>query len=434
LAAAAAVMNFFMNRRCLRLVRLSVLCVCLGAAGSVSSAENSPVRFHQDWLAARRGESGVVHHREPPAGNVLPDFEDPRSILRHVLSAAPVEPVVHPSERYYYYEFPLGDRVVSGNIRFTEAEVGEVSVGYFDRLDRSAMRWATFGRGGELALDGHGPGSGVVSVAMDRELGKVTVAFTDEQGSGSLSRTFTLDQSAFGNEADAGLLPGERYVSGVLDESGFYFHLIYSELHRAFYYTLQSNRRHADSLHEIAASGIGVEAATPEDLMLLVGGESRFVFLRDAALGRTILVGVSKGAIAANSYYDGPFDQVPPHLPLRPMLTDAYPYVAYGGGIDEHGRFLDRVGQRVAISPYHDYADLDEMRDWIRETIDSRAEGTARWIRVVLEEKRLFHLRLSGSRDQAEEFRHDVRKSAAWPAGHWLQQSNAASDSSTAND
>jgi hypothetical protein len=395
---------------------LSVGLSVIGCAASAGAAGGPPVRFHEDWLGARRGEVGVVHRRAASAGIACPDFEDPRSVLRHVLGASPGEPVVHPSERYYYYEFPLGERVVSGNLRFTEAEAGELSVGYFDRLDRSAMRWATFG-----ASDG-------VSVEMDSGAGTVAVVLAGGDPGGSCSRTFVLDRSAFGNEADAGLLPGERYVSGVLDESGFYFHLIYSEPHRAFYYTLQANRRHADTLLAIEPTRETAVADLPQDLSLLVGGESRFVFLRDEGLGRTVLIGVSSDAIAANSYYDGPFDQVPPHLPLRPLLTEAYPYVAYGGGIDEHGCFLDRVGQRVAISAYHDYVDMDEMRAWLGAAIDPGAEGVSRWIRVVLEEKRLFHLRLEGLPDRSGDSAHEVRLSASWPAGHWLQQSRALPD------
>lgn len=373
------------------------------ASGSPEVA--SPVRFHQDWLATRRGERDAPHRRAIVPPVTAPDFDDPRSVLMYILGVSPAEPVVHPSERYYYYEFALGARVVAGNIRFTDAESGEIGVGYFDRLDRSAMRWAMFSEENGVGVEMSGDGE------------RVTV------NAGGVSRVFRLDRSPFGNEADAGLLESERYVSGVLDESGFYLHLIYSPEHRAFYYTLQSNRRQADSLVRLDL----LTALMPDGLSVLVGAESRFVFLRDESLDRTVLVGVRSSEIAENSYFDGPFDQVPPHLPLRLMLAEAYPYVTYGGGIDEHGRFLGRVGQRVAISPYFDYTDLDAMRDRLSASLHAAGTGVDRWIGVVLEDKRDFHLRLEGSASTGFDpasYEHAVNDSRSWPPGHWLQQSS----------
>ena len=391
----------------------AVLFSALVNAGHSSVDETGRVRYQQDWLARRSGafhlgEQGcpLVYRRgEGDTAADDPDFDDPRSVFEFVLSNAPQSPTVFPSELYYYYEFALGERIVSGNLRFTEADEGVINIGYFDRLDRSAMRWAGFS-----SDDG-------VEVRMSEDRTGVTVT------SGETSRTFSLYQGAFGNEADIALVPGERYVSGILDESGYFFHLIYSDTHRAFYYVLQTNKPLPEPHVRLERVGENL----PDGVEVLLGADSRFVFIRDNDLGRTVLVAVNVDQTAANTYYDGPFDQVPPKLPIRTMLETAYPYVAYGEGIDEHGRFLGKEGQRVAISPYFDYKTFDDVKGWLEKTIDSEAEGVDRWIRAVLESKRYFHLRLNEPSNREENlaaYSHEDRTSHAWPAGHWVPESS----------
>ena len=393
-------------------VLYSMLAVCfleLTAMGGPIQAETGPVRYQQDWLAYRSetfqpaGETLSLRYRGDSGAHAEhgPDFDDPRSVLEYVLSNAPASPVVYPSELYYYYEFALGERIVSGNLRFTEADDGVLNIGYFDRLDQSAMRWAGFS-----AKDGV-----VVRMSDDGMSAAVTC--------GETRREFALYQGAFGNEDDIELEAGERYVSGILDESGYFLHLIYSEDNSAFYYVLQSNRTIPEPLIVLDR----IRERLPGDIEILLGVDSRFVFLRDSSMGRTVLIAVNVDQTAANTYYDGPFDQVPPRLPLRPMLEAAYPYVASGKGIDAHGRFLGRVGQRVAISPYLDYRTFDEVEDWLEQTIDIESIGIGRWIGVVLESKRFFHHRLeqlAGQEQDLAVYSHEEHSSGAWPAGHWV--------------
>lgn len=315
-------------------------------------------------------------------------FDDPRAVLRHVLSSAPRRAVVWPSERYYYYRFTDGLRQVSGNLRFVDAEAGILHIGYFNAHDPSDQRAASFS-----ASDG-------VSVRWDAS---TKTARVECEG---IARDFRLD--AFADSTPVfPLLFGERLVSRVIDESGFWFVLLFHEPTAQFYFVLEPCQPLPESLSR-AGSTLPIE----------VGQESRYVFLLDEATGRRVLCGVHASNIRQNNYFDGPFDQVPPRLPLREMLERAYPYVRYRGGIDEHGNFVRLEGQRVAISPYQAYESLGALTNWLGH-VDA-SECPLPWLPAVFETKSLFHLELEAMESaRRETVEHVVDISRAWPANHW---------------
>lgn len=144
------------------------------------------------------------------------------------------------------------------------------------------------------------------------------------------------------------------------------------------------------------------------------GDTSHFCFLRHPGTARWILVGVSKSEISSNSWYDGPFDQVPPYLPIRKVLEEAYPYVKDAGGIDEHGNFLQMVGQRVAISPYQDYESGPEFVTFL-EGVVTKSPGPEAWTSATYEYKRDWRSPNAVSSPPS----HQQGQSASWPANHW---------------
>jgi len=370
---------------------------------SAPPCENSPIgpfEFNQALLdrwwggSQRDAQRGFI----PPATAAHPQspeaearFDEPATILRAVLSMAPEDPVVYPSEQYFYYEFPLRDRLVAGNLRFTSADEGALHVGYFDRHDQRAVRAALFS-----ASEG-------VMVHSEEGGGRVRVRY------GDVERVFTLDRSWMRPPPGLSLLEGERRVTGVLDESGFAFSLLHHEATNALYYVLDEDRPLPDRLAPVRGS----------EGRLLVGVRSRFVFLEEADLDRLILIGVRRDHVRRKTYFDGPFDQIPPHLPIRSLLESVYPYVALRGGIDEHGVFRDLPGQRVAISPYQAYSDLDSLRQFLDLSLDQEQGGPALWYLLTYEEKRDFHRRLASVGPGATpRVVHALDRSAAWPANH----------------
>lgn len=329
------------------------------------------------------GEDAAPRVDSPTTEGV--QFESPRSVLAYLLAAAPVRAVVYPSERYYYFRFPLGPRLVSGNVRFADVEEGRISVGYFDASNGADLRTAEFRHG----VDG-------VQLSFDPSCGEVRLALD------GVTRTFVLDASAL-SPPSFPLLAGEVHVSGIRDESGYFLHLIYWPPERSFYYVLNPDKPRPERWHRGDASSVE----------LWWGEESRFCFLRDRATARLILVGVSQREIRENTWFDGPFDQVPPRLPIRAMLEEAYPYVLDAGGLDAHGNFLTQPGQRVAISPYQEYVSGPELESFVAAAVKNDATPRA-WIGATYEYKRDWRAPVA-----YESGGHAVFRSAAWPANHW---------------
>jgi hypothetical protein len=326
-----------------------------------------------------------------PSGSVPePAFEDARAVLGYVLTWAPSPASVYPTEQYYYYKFPLGPRRVSGNIRFVNADRGAISVGYFDDSNPRDMITREF-RDSE---DG-------VSVRLDSVRHEVCLSLD------GICRVFRLDQDAFGPPPYP-LLPGEQVVSGIRDESGYYFHLIYWRPGRSFYYVLNPAKPRPERW-TLAACG-EVEA--------WFGDESRFCFLHDRSTGRFILVGVQRREIERNTWYDGPFDQVPPRLSIRAILEEAYPYVKDAGGLDEHGNFLAQPGQRVAISPYQAYQSGAALTEDLGRLVGP--PGTPLfWTGITYESKRDWRPALPQTGG------HRTAVSSAWPPNHWGDSSRS---------
>ena len=371
---------------------------------AVGSECDSCVRFNQHWLEDMWASDVMLDpHANTFSANCRSEvtesvaIDNPRSVLRFVLSRAPENAVVYPTEKYYYFEFPWGHRLISGNIRFVDAVDAVIHVGYFDRLDRTFFHHDSF-----AASD-----SGISVVQTD----SVVDVELD-----SVQRSFDLDRRWLRDDR-IDLLDGERLLSGVLDESGFAFWLVYHEPTNALYYVLNEHVAVPD--HFVPEGDSSTR--------FLVGSVSRYVFYIDRATNRKILVGVDAREIFENSYFDGPFDQVPPRLSIGPILESVYPYVKMRGGIDEHGNFIELDHQRVAISPYQSYDSVLGLVQNLRSIARIDLDGPARWFPMIYESKRDFHLRTTEA-TIGQGAVHELSRSRRWPANHWFRQSNEWGD------
>lgn len=380
------------------------LCACCtGCFSSRSFPEpdraSNDTAFNQAWLESRwqrfREQSLNGGHGERAWGTAAhagivgePCFDSPKTVLLKVLRESPEDCVVWPSERYWYFQFADGPILISGNLRFVDIEQGILHIGYFDADDTTNQRTASFGL------------SEGVAVNWDESSRVATVAM------GNLTRRFQLDSYLL-PAPRIPLFIGERLVSRVQDESGHSFILVFLEGASQFYYLLEPGRSLPERIVPVKSS-----------LPIEIGMDSRFVFLLDSRTNRRTLVGVLASNIRRNNYFDGPFDQVPPRLPLRDRLERAYPYVALRGGVDEYGNFNHLPGQRVAISPYQAYESLPSLVAWLQENV--RMTDESPWLPAVFESKSLFHLRLVNT--GAETFGppdHLPAVSRSWPANHW---------------
>jgi len=293
--------------------------------------ETRNVMFNEQWLVeswqAKRPRTNEEVLRVLDETDIA-DIDDRSAVVRYVLDQCPIIANVHPTEQYYYFKFIWKYRRISGNFRFCDSRKGVVHFGYFDEFDPAFTRFGSI-----VNRD-----NGIVQC----EGRSVTV---DLQG---IARTFVIRD--FPSSIDsAKMARHERMITGVVDESGYCFWLVYNEPQKLLYYILDESRL-PEEKHLLSLRSVEIE----------VGVVSRFVFFHDRSLDRRILIGVLAENVRKNNYFDGPFDQVPPNLQIKTILEDVYPYVKQRN-VDAHGNFLDEFGARVAISPYLMYHTIPEL-------------------------------------------------------------------------
>ncbi len=281
------------------------------------------------------------------------DAARPLDVLRYVLAAAGDEIVVYPSEGYYYFQFQNGPQRIFGNIRFdlVDAAQGKLNFGY------ASPR--AFGS----ELVNH------FSVLTAADGVSLIAVSPFEYRLGFEGRTIRVRIHDARQElaAPRPLAAGETYVGPVFDESGVRLHLLFDEVENAFFFVLNGDVPPAETY-----------SAFPGSERVEVGDRTAYAFYRDTARNRRILVGVSYANVRSNSYYDGPFDQLPDRFvapeAMQALLERAYPHLR--GRIGPRGLYLDSEYMRAMVAPYRLYdspAQLDELSDCDAAAADNHA-------------------------------------------------------------
>ena len=94
--------------------------------------------------------------------------------------------------------------------------------------------------------------------------------------------------------------PDEIYLGPVFDDPLIRFFLVFNKKLKLFHYILDETIPVADQLTPSIATD-----------RILIGKRTGFAYYRDHRLNRKILIGVFEGNSRTNSYFDGPFDQLP---------------------------------------------------------------------------------------------------------------------------
>jgi len=324
------------------------------------AAQTGPVqiRFNADDLAwaldrlppghsapefSDRVDGAWLLDRALAGGNRIDDLIDsPRIAAALVLAASPKLAWVFPTEQYYYFEIEAHGRRIAGNLRFTDCARGELHCGVYDRDDIARSGYASLTAADEFTFSR--------SVVDGIPRYGITDLLT------GAVRTFAVPTAA---PAAVALIEGEEAIAPIRDESGFGFVLVYDHACCQFRYLFADAPSGEVGRWDAAA---GVRTFEP----------SGFRFWTDP-FGREWLAAVTTEAVRLNTFHDGPFDQVPPDLHLRPMLIEAYPGIEQhaGDSLDAHGNWKNRRGVRVAISPYADVA--ADCSPW-------KARGRAVWM------------------------------------------------------
>ena len=264
---------------------------------------------------------------------------DTLAIFRRVFQALPDEVYVYPSENYYYWDLFLDGIHYKGNIGLfahLRAE-GKVNFGYYQEVF-DPLTVDNYSGGAEWSAR-----QGVFLEEIDPLQYRLSF-----EGKAVIFHLNPSDP----NPDPPGLRSHERLVGTTTDESGVWFDLLYDTLHRHFFWVLRESEGASEPLCQVT-----------DDLW--VSSRTGFAYVADSLGPRMILCGVYRPNIQKNTWYDGPFDQLPDNqiylgqLDLRTFLLDAYPELA--GRIDRYGHFLDDPESRVALASYLSYGDLDSL-------------------------------------------------------------------------
>jgi hypothetical protein len=266
-------------------------------------------------------------------------IDDTMAIFAFVFGSLPERVNVYPTENYYYFHFHHGGVRYAGNIRLdrTDRDEGKLHFAYFQDATLSAPS------SGGLHYELLGPGAGVSVEKVDRLVYRVSY-----RGKAVL---FALNDLTGVKPLAAMLGPGERYLGPVFDESATRFFLVYSSNVRVFHYILDETVPPNDRLMTSAVSDL-----------ILIGRRTGFAYFQDGKLARKLLIGVLAANVEVNSYFDGPFDQLPDNFidgeELRDAILDADPDTK--GKIDRLGGYEDGAS-RYFIGPYKLYREQAEL-------------------------------------------------------------------------
>ena len=322
--------SFVLPASWLRLPVAFVL-VLSGACCGVAIAEPVALRLntHEQFLKWQRGPGDF-------------DISNLSSVFAAVFRGLPREVNVWPTGNYYFFSFQAEGRDWRGNFRLDVVD-----------RDAGAIHFAIHGAAG-----GGEPGRSVSeNSTIGRAFGakdgvKVTAVarFVYVVQFEGRAVVFRLNAQTGRAPGDVTLRGGETYLGPIFDESGYGFFLIWDPEALTFLYILDE-----DHLPEPLEP-------SPISAQVRIGQNSGFAFYRDRYRPRWILVGVRAQDVVHNSFFDGPFDQLPDNVlqgsKLRRALTVVHPELTYH--IDRYGNSPD-LKARVLVRPYILYSEILQL-------------------------------------------------------------------------
>jgi hypothetical protein len=280
------------------------------------------------------------------------DAGDPLKVFAFVLNSLPDRVTIYPTENYYYFRFMHGGTPYAGNIRI---EVSDKEPTLHFAYYQAESAWHPDENAKQIEL---GAAQGVTLEKTGPLLYRVSLK--------EKSVTFALNDLSNVKPPASALGPGERFIGPIFDDSGIRFFLVFNDKLKIFLYVLDETVKPAEEFFPLR-----------ENSRILLGKRTGFAYFRDQKLDRKILVAAFEDNILLNTYFDGPFDQLPDNFiegeTLRSAILAASPQLA--GKIDRFGRALDK-NIRYAIKPYIAYVELKDI-DPIEACANSRQKSPA---------------------------------------------------------
>ncbi len=318
------------------ILAVSFICLLLvggtiinGSGATAIKSEQRPRLFelNEDMLAGLARPSTI-------------DIKDPRSVLYALLSQIQPQATIYPSENYYYFTFYDHGLAYAGSLRLApdSRDKGLVEFNYYE----SYNRWQPRDAGTEATL---GAKDGVEVTKFGNFL--YQVKYRDA------AVTFRLHEIKMELSPGTKLFKGEEYVGSLYDESGVEFDLIFRSPQSGFMFLLKTTKSNNEYLNDIGND-------------IFVGRRTGFVYYSDKAYNRLILIAANADNVFTNSYYDGPFDQLPENYYDQIKFLN-YVYLVHPelkGKLTPHAAFDD--GTLFSIFPYAEYRSLSEL-DYVRK-------------------------------------------------------------------
>ena len=282
------------------------------------------------WSAAAAAQA-PLHTNETAIAEVTVagtlNIKDPGAVFAFVLQSLPDRVKVLPTENYYYFRFAQNGLNYTGNVRLAAADRDEGKV-HFSYSEEPAD-WRGEIDVHRITLDA---GQGVTVEKVEPLVYRVT--------RGGKSVLFALNDLSQIKPPDGLLTADEKYLGPVFDESGIRFFLVFNTRLSVFHYILDETVKVPDEF-----------IVTKTSDRIEIGKRTGFAFYRDGA--RKIMVGAHARASQLNTWFDGPFDQLPENFiegeALREAILAATP--AAKGNIDRLGNFANGE-DRYLIHPY----------------------------------------------------------------------------------
>lgn len=296
---------------------LAILALALAVSSPAQAVEIGKVHFNQTEI-------------EEKSASV--DVSDPMAIFEAVFDQLADQVTVYPTENYFYFNFFANGTKFSGNLRLhpDDREKGLVHFAFFDTSDSSDIHHI------ELTQDNGVTLNKVTSLVYRMSFKERVV-------------TFRLNPIAQDDPGAPTVGAGEIFVGRGFDESGLTFALVYNPTANVFIWVLDPDQSMPVPM---APVGAGV------DVHVLSG----FAFHRRAPEGRQVLLGVDHYNVVRNTWFDGPFDQLPDNwlheTQFQALAERAYPGLQ--GQINARGEYSD-MEARLAVMPYMQYRNLTEL-------------------------------------------------------------------------
>ena len=258
-------------------------------------------------------------------------------VFDHIFSTLGDEVTVYPTENYYYFKFLHEGALYAGNFRLDIAD-----------RDQGIIHFAYFSENNpftEQALSEHRAYNAEFGVTVEKK-NELAYAVTRN------GRTVTFQLNDLRDVAPAAdqIGPGEVYLGPVFDESGVQMFLLWNPELKMFLYVLDESVASEQHFQSSASNQVKI------------GYRSSFAYYSDRYLDRWILVGVRAAEASLNTYFDGPFDQLPDNFIKGNALGEALVALSpdVEGQIDRLGNSKDLMG-RMLVDPYILYQEEAEL-------------------------------------------------------------------------